>query len=53
MFTYLKMLTSDPQTFKRTVRVGFEHLSWIWGASARRRDVAKPLVTPSATTPSV
>ena len=52
-FTYLKMLTSDPQTFKRTVRVGLEHFSWMWGGSAGKPAVAKPLVrSASASTPS-
>ncbi|MGE0464671.1 MAG: radical SAM protein [Vicinamibacterales bacterium] len=52
--TYLKMLTSDPQTFKRTVRVGLEHFSWMWGAPGRKHGrVAKPLAGTSATTPSV
>ena len=26
--TYLKMLFSDPHTFKRALRVGLEHFSW-------------------------
>jgi radical SAM superfamily enzyme YgiQ (UPF0313 family) len=26
--TYLKMLASDPHTFKRALRVGWEHLGW-------------------------
>lgn len=52
-FTYLKMLTSDPQTFKRTVRVGLEHFSWMWGGSAGKpATVAKPMVRTSASTPS-
>jgi radical SAM superfamily enzyme YgiQ (UPF0313 family) len=29
IFTYLKMLASDPKTFRRALRVGLEHLSWI------------------------
>jgi radical SAM superfamily enzyme YgiQ (UPF0313 family) len=33
MLTYLKMLCSDPQTFKRAVRVGVEHLGWALGTS--------------------
>jgi radical SAM superfamily enzyme YgiQ (UPF0313 family) len=28
MLTYARMLASDPQTFKRAVRVGLEHLRW-------------------------
>jgi radical SAM superfamily enzyme YgiQ (UPF0313 family) len=49
MFTYLKMLASDPHTFKRTVRVGLEHFAWIWGAaSPQTRTAAKPLVSSSA-----
>ncbi len=32
--TYLKMLTSDPSTFKRAVRVGLEHLTWSTGREA-------------------
>jgi radical SAM superfamily enzyme YgiQ (UPF0313 family) len=28
MGTYLRMLASDPSTFKRAVRVGMEHLQW-------------------------
>ena len=42
-----------PQTFKRTVRVGLEHFSWMWGSTpkAGRSDV-KPLAAPSAGTRS-
>jgi radical SAM superfamily enzyme YgiQ (UPF0313 family) len=54
MVTYLKMLASDPQTFKRTVRVGLEHLSWMSGRTARpQRMESKSLVGSSASTPSV
>jgi radical SAM superfamily enzyme YgiQ (UPF0313 family) len=54
LMTYLKMLTSDPHTFKRTVRVGLEHLSWIWGVTRRKQPaVAKPIVGTSASTPSM
>jgi hypothetical protein len=28
MFTYLKMLLSDPTTFKSALSVGLQHLSW-------------------------
>jgi anaerobic magnesium-protoporphyrin IX monomethyl ester cyclase len=31
--TYAKMLLSDPQTFKRAVRVGVEHFGWALGSS--------------------
>jgi anaerobic magnesium-protoporphyrin IX monomethyl ester cyclase len=49
MFTYLKMLASDPHTFKRTVRVGLEHFTWIWGGSSHQaRAAAKPLASSSA-----
>jgi radical SAM superfamily enzyme YgiQ (UPF0313 family) len=51
IFTYLKMLSSDPSTFKRAVRVGLEHLEWLWSKPAR-----KPVVSaskPVAHTPSV
>jgi radical SAM superfamily enzyme YgiQ (UPF0313 family) len=30
MFTYLKMLLSDTRTLARTLRVGVEHLTWIF-----------------------
>jgi anaerobic magnesium-protoporphyrin IX monomethyl ester cyclase len=30
-WTYLKMLVSDPSTFKRALRVGLEHLTWSTG----------------------
>ncbi len=33
--TYARMLTGDPQTFKRAVRVGLEHLRWATAASPR------------------
>lgn len=32
--TYMKMLLSDPQTFKRTLRVGAEHFTWALGSFA-------------------
>jgi len=35
LVTYLKMLVSDPRTFKRAVRVGVEHLGWALGTSSR------------------
>ena len=35
MFTYLKMLWSDPGTFKRALRVGCEHLRWVLGARGK------------------
>jgi anaerobic magnesium-protoporphyrin IX monomethyl ester cyclase len=38
--TYFKMLTSDPSTFKRAVRVGLEHLRWALWPSARRETPA-------------
>lgn len=34
--TYLKMLLSDPQTFKRAVRVGMEHVGWALSNSKRK-----------------
>ena len=33
--TYLKMLVSDTRTFKRAVRVGFEHLRWATSSGTR------------------
>jgi len=35
VMTYIKMLCSDPSTFKRAVRVGIEHLGWALGTSRR------------------
>lgn len=35
MLTYLKMVCSDPRTFKRAARVGFEHLMWALKPSRR------------------
>ena len=55
LVTYVKMLCSDPQTFKRAVRVGIEHLGWAFGAG-EREPKAKPLATRSvaaSTTTSV
>jgi len=53
-WTYIKMLTSDPQTFKRTVRVGLEHFSWMWGSSSSKTGrEPKTLAGTSATTSSV
>jgi radical SAM superfamily enzyme YgiQ (UPF0313 family) len=34
MFTYLKMLLSDTRTLARALRVGFEHLTWIFRPSS-------------------
>ncbi|MBN2319791.1 MAG: radical SAM protein [Acidobacteria bacterium] len=34
--TYLKMLLSDFSTFKQALRVGMEHLSWIFGGSGKK-----------------
>lgn len=31
IMTYARMLVSDPHTFKRAVKVGFEHLGWSMG----------------------
>jgi radical SAM superfamily enzyme YgiQ (UPF0313 family) len=33
VMTYIKMLCSDPSTFKRAVRVGVEHVGWALGTS--------------------
>jgi anaerobic magnesium-protoporphyrin IX monomethyl ester cyclase len=44
--TYLKMLCSDLQTFKRAVRVGVEHLGWALGAS--REESAAPAAIPQS-----
>jgi hypothetical protein len=53
MFTYLKMLSSDPRTFKRALRVGIEHLEWLWRTPARKAVAAKPLASTPAGTQSV
>lgn len=39
--TYLKMLLSDPQTFKRAVRVGLEHVGWALSNSKPEKSLAK------------
>lgn len=39
MVTYLKMLISDPNTFRTALSVGFQHLNWI------SKDVAAPIST--------
>jgi radical SAM superfamily enzyme YgiQ (UPF0313 family) len=51
IFTYLKMLSSDPSTFKRAVRVGLEHLEWLWSKPARKP--VAPAGKPVASAPSV
>ena len=49
IFTYLKMLSSDPSTFKRAVRVGLEHLEWLWSKPVRKTGAAaKPLPGPQS-----
>jgi anaerobic magnesium-protoporphyrin IX monomethyl ester cyclase len=53
MFTYLKMLSSDPRTFKRALRVGIEHLEWLWRTPARKVVTPKPLASTTAGTESV
>jgi radical SAM superfamily enzyme YgiQ (UPF0313 family) len=40
VWTYIKMLTSDPSTFKRAVRVGLEHLRWSMAPSKKRESLA-------------
>ncbi len=52
VLTYLKMLCSDTQTFKRTIRVGLEHLGWAigsefsdWRKLAHRTSASKGLTT--------
>jgi anaerobic magnesium-protoporphyrin IX monomethyl ester cyclase len=40
MLTYLKMLASDPKTFRRALRVGLEHLSWIASGKFGRKGAA-------------
>ena len=40
-FSYLKMLLSDPQTFKRALRVGVEHLGWALGNPKRKSNRGK------------
>ena len=39
-FSYLKMLLSDPQTFKRALRVGMEHFHWALGKSKSKTNRA-------------
>jgi anaerobic magnesium-protoporphyrin IX monomethyl ester cyclase len=51
MMTYVKMLASDPRTFRRAVRVGLEHLHWIWSSPDRKkRPAAKALASSPAST---
>jgi radical SAM superfamily enzyme YgiQ (UPF0313 family) len=41
-YTYLKMLLSDPRTFRQAVRVGFEHLAWILHSSNEKKEHESP-----------
>jgi hypothetical protein len=55
MFTYLKMLCSDPSTFKRAVRVGIEHVGWALGTRRHEKpaDARKFQQNASANTQAV
>jgi radical SAM superfamily enzyme YgiQ (UPF0313 family) len=41
--TYIKMLCSDPSTFKRAVRVGIEHLGWALGMAKHEAPASRTL----------
>jgi radical SAM superfamily enzyme YgiQ (UPF0313 family) len=43
VITYMKMLLSDPSTFKRAVRVGVEHLEWALRVPRRKSSRAQQL----------
>jgi radical SAM superfamily enzyme YgiQ (UPF0313 family) len=47
--TYMKMLLSDPQTFKRTLRVGAEHFTWALGSFTKKPERSRS-TTPQAST---
>jgi radical SAM superfamily enzyme YgiQ (UPF0313 family) len=47
VLTYLNMLLSDPQTFKRALRVGIEHLGWALSSSRSKATTAPPKTIPA------
>jgi anaerobic magnesium-protoporphyrin IX monomethyl ester cyclase len=47
VMTYLKMLASDPKTFRRALRVGVEHLSWIISGIFARKAPVVPAKAPA------
>jgi radical SAM superfamily enzyme YgiQ (UPF0313 family) len=55
MWTYIKMLFSDPQTLRRTLRVGVEHFSWALASlsSAPRATMAQAAASADSSPTSI